>query len=141
MLVAALWWIFKLLPDIAGIFLAVLAFAVVVNPAWIKGFEGDQKRRMRTLAALFLVALGIAAVVSNQVQKSVDSANAKKDQGKVQNSVDDLGKQLQDEKLNHTAEAQYLAAGLTNYHNSRLRFLSLHKLVKRIPASYMNRRS
>jgi hypothetical protein len=76
------------------------------------GFEGDQKRKMRTLAALFLVALGVAAVVSNQVQKSVDSANAKKDQGKLQNSVDDLGGQLQDEKLSHTAEAQYLRGRL-----------------------------
>lgn len=107
-----LWWMFKLLPDVASIFLAAVALIAIVKPEWVEKLEGEDKKTLRTWGAVSLIVLGIAAVISNQVQKVQDSGKALADETKLQQSVDGLKGQLHDQEVNSTAENQYLRGRL-----------------------------
>ena len=106
------WWIFKILPDVASIFLAAVALVAIVKPEWLKQLEGEKRKQFRTFAAIFLIVLGLAAVVSNQVQKALDGNKAITAQNGLQHSIDDLKDQLRAGELTHAAETQYLRGRL-----------------------------
>lgn len=81
-------FLFNLLPDIAGIFLAALSFAVIFTSELLKWLEARPKTRR--LLALLLVLLGIGGIISNYRQKSAERDQTDRDKRELTKQIGQL---------------------------------------------------
>ena len=110
----ALWsvivWLFNLLPDFIGLVLAAAGLAVIFVPEAIKSLE--QKPSLRRALAIFLVVLGIGALVSNTIQHHQEGNKQEQEQQSFQNQINTLTQGLQAEQISHMGDVKYLEGQL-----------------------------